>query len=738
MRLTLRTMLAYLDEVLEPADAADLSKKIEESEFASNLVAKIRASISHPRLAAPPVDGKGTGRDANSVAEYLDSTLPADKVPDFERICLESDAHLAEVAACHQILTLVLGKPAAVPGALRERAYRYGSNLAPGATHESNASAVVGREGHRLDQAHAAPAAQAGVDITAEGSPQHAAEGRKRSGSKPEVPEYLREGRRKSQLTTLAVAACILLILGGVGAFAAVSYFGGGLAAVTPEAEGDSAAEPSAGTPAENEEPSREGNAGDNEGPASARPVSPPAEEPAPAAVAPAESAPAENRPATDVNPPVEPEPEDVPPTAPAEPAEPMPEPVSPEPTAPEPVTDVPPSVDPVPPVGPAEPEPVTEELSPIDVGRYLSGDKVLARQTPEGGWLRLTANTPLRSGDRVLALPAYRPQIALISGITLTLDGPARLEFLRAVNEQESLVKLDYGRLLAITVNPEGAVIGLHAGKLQGKLRLADADTMLAVEAEPVLIAGSNPLETESSLLFRLICLSGRVDWIASDGVALAIPGGEQFSVVEGGPGQISKLDMPPAWVDDKAVSLTDRDAARMIEPRLEADRPLELSLAELATGPRADLRALAVRGLAYLDNHDLLIPAFNDNAQRSSWAAEFDAAQHALARSRESAEALKQSLETQRGGNAEELFRLLWGYSNEDLEAGADAKLVEYLDHDAQEFRVLAIENLRRITGATHLYRPEYNPQRRRMYIQAWRKDLEAGLIRHPEAEE
>ncbi|MBA4030328.1 MAG: hypothetical protein C0478_05470 [Planctomyces sp.] len=126
MRLTLRTLLAYLDDVLPPAAAKALGERIRESEDVQQLVSRIREVIRKRRLGAPSVKPDGTGEntvDANFIAEYLNDLLSPEQVVAIESLCLESDVHLAEVAACHQILTLAAAEPVVFSAASRERLY---------------------------------------------------------------------------------------------------------------------------------------------------------------------------------------------------------------------------------------------------------------------------------------------------------------------------------------------------------------------------------------------------------------------------------------------------------------------------------------------------------------------------------------------------------------------------------------------------------------------------------------
>jgi hypothetical protein len=121
MRLTLRTLLAWLDDTLPPSEVREIGKQVGESPFTQELVDRVHRVTRQRRLTVP----SGTGPDStdpNLVAAYLDNELDPDLVADYEKKCLMSDVHLAEVASVHQILSLI-GQKAKVPNEARSRMY---------------------------------------------------------------------------------------------------------------------------------------------------------------------------------------------------------------------------------------------------------------------------------------------------------------------------------------------------------------------------------------------------------------------------------------------------------------------------------------------------------------------------------------------------------------------------------------------------------------------------------------
>lgn len=121
MRLTLRTLLAWLDDTLSPAEVREIGKQVAESPFAKELVERVHRVTRQRRLTVPGRSGPDS-TDPNLVASYLDNELPAEEVAEFEKRCLTSDVHLAEVASVHQVLSLI-GQKAKVPTEARHRMY---------------------------------------------------------------------------------------------------------------------------------------------------------------------------------------------------------------------------------------------------------------------------------------------------------------------------------------------------------------------------------------------------------------------------------------------------------------------------------------------------------------------------------------------------------------------------------------------------------------------------------------
>lgn len=726
MRLTLRTMLACLDadDRLDPADVEDLSQKIQHSKYATDLAARIRQLVQHPRVGTPRLDAKGNGLDANSVSEYLDNTLAPEKIADFERNCIESDVRLTEVAACHQILVLVLEQPAEIEPHTRERMYRLGAEskrVVPEGT------AIVAHETRSVPSGGSVRIDRPATESVAPATPKPL----------PEVPEYLRAGRRRQPLWPLALAALLAIAAIGVGLRLMGPFDSSHPIAkivqqeMSPPPTGDAEATgddsqtpPTIAKPKPPEETTVVPTPGDQ---GSSKEDSQPGkvEEGAYQGLPSAPKPPDEGEVGTTKKPPLTP---------------PLPETNTEVATTETEMTEttekplpVPPPVEPLDPDAVEPPQPAA-----ADVARFISEDQLLVRYTAEDKFVRVPTRASLVAGDELLALPAYRPQLLLTNNIQLTIAPESRLRL--AMNAGETAdVRVAQGRLLAIPVGKANAKIALQLGSLRGIATLANAETELAIEVRHYLPPGSDPqVEDNIVPVVRLYTTRGKVTWeeegAETPDATYEIAAGNVRNYVGSAPGETVSMTTLPDWIDGRSIADIDRRAAREVEAKLAETPDLELTLQELASASerRAEVRSLAIRSLIMLDQYEPFLAAIADETQRAYWAAEYDVMRDALVRNTETAHYIYEVFIKTRGEqDGNNLYRMLWGFSPEQLQAGMAKELVDSLDVELLDYRVLAFETLRRITGSTQLYQPQFPATRRRTPVTQWRERLKAGEI-------
>ncbi|HZN36612.1 MAG TPA: hypothetical protein VFB80_22435 [Pirellulaceae bacterium] len=700
MRLTLRTMLAYQDNVLEPADAEALSQKINESDFASGLSQRIRGVMKKLRMDAPKLDGKGLGNDANTVAEYLDSALPQDRVGDFERVCLESDKHLCEVAACHQILTLVLGKPADVSPELRERVYD-------------------------LSDPERQAARSPGVGVTP--PPVQAAVAANGKPADSEVPDYLRAGRRAGVLPFLAtiaatflIAAFVLRMMGPFNASHPVLQWMRGGPIVAANTATNTQPTPDQTPPESVPAPPGPEMATPPAADSTKTPASPPA---TPATTPDSATPPAAV--AADSG--------DKPPPAPL-PASP-PETPAATPIAPAPAAPMPEAVVGRRPLVPAVP---AVEPPPMDVGRYTSDGQVLASFDPADGlWKLKPSQGALVAGERVIALPTYRPQLTL-PGLQVTFASEGAVQLAAPSEGNIPRLIVDQGKMLIVAVGAMNSQFDLDLGGvplgtagIRGLVTLVDPDSTVAVKVMRWLPPGTDPAEGPGATVVELFNTHGRVTWQEQGQPKVEIPTHQVLLYAGASPPELQGPFIAPEWIDAKSVPPIDRQASLELDGMLADDRALSLALQEALQFRKVEVRSLAARCLTCLSEYEPALKEFSDERQKSYWIAEVEGLQRALHHSPEAAAGVKAAVERLRPAEAKDLYRLLWGYSQEQLERGGAAQLVKFLEHEQMDVRVLAYANLLAITGAGELYRPERLPAQQRAAIQNWKERQAKGTI-------
>ncbi len=445
MRLTLRTLLAYLDDTLDPAQSREIGRKVAENPPAQELIDKIKKVTRRRGLATPPAGPAGGLADPNTVTAYLSDTLTPDAVAVFEKNCLESDVHLAEVAAVHQILTLLLCEQARVPPRAHRRMYELV---------EGRESLPNRRPGNTI------PVGGARDDIKPRDDGDDAAYLLGMSGyTRSEAP---------GQHAVKVVAGVGLALLVLVGTLLAWPKEAGPRRTVA------------LATPAVPPEPTH----------ADALPPAPAVREPS-AEVAPS-PLPAGTRP-----------PDPVPAKVPVDQTAPPPVVEPPVSTSPIPVT---PAAGPPAPV--AVPAPSGERARVGRWERKEPAAVLVRRPTGADGWQRVLAETPeLFGADRLVALPGYKALLLFDTRVTAELWGnlpdllASPIPLLEASvtpavppASVDADVTVHAGRVYLGTRNPAGAVVRVRAAGHTWDVKLADDKSELAVEVVNFITPPADP----------------------------------------------------------------------------------------------------------------------------------------------------------------------------------------------------------------------------------------------------
>jgi hypothetical protein len=284
--------------------------------------------------------------------------------------------------------------------------------------------------------------------------------------------------------------------------------------------------------------------------------------------------------------------------------------------------------------------------------------------------------------------------------------------------------LELAQGRLVLVTLGMPGAQLAVTAGGREALLAFAGADAACAVDFSRYHEPGADPLAAPAHRLVQVYVTSGSVTVTEKGGGPQAVAAGHVLTLLDDEPAKMQPAEAMPDWIAAKDLTEIDRKAAKALKDELAEERPVTLVLRELAADRRAEVRSLAVRALGFLGDFEPYIATLNDMNQRSSWPEQFDALQTCIALSPDFATKIRQGFEKGANDDAAALYRLLWGYSPEELRGEDGKKLIEQLDDETMAVRVLAFENLRRITGKTQLYRPEHTAVRRRPAVTKWRE--------------
>jgi hypothetical protein len=715
MRLTLRTLLAYRDGVLDPKDAAVLEAKILDSSTAQQISQRISDEMRNRKLAPIPVDAREFGFEANMVAEFLDDTIPMETLPEMERKCLENNTLLSEIGSCHQILSRALSIPAPISSTLRQRIHDLPNN--PAARSFSDAGGRIRRfdagspsEQNSADSLRSTIAISSNKTVRKSNGELRGSGIELNDGLGRQVPEYL-IGNDRGWLKTIMLGLALLTSLVVVGAIAVGPIDRvqnllrkSELAKVVPE---DTAIEvvkkekeQATKLPPEKDPNTDESDTGEKGSDIIESSVGPPP----PAAT----------------------------------------------------LSNVPDKLKPNMADGSKGTKPKVSESNvspPIAKNRiqWLPETKessemiVLKLGATESGaapfWRRMHAGEYVAVGERIVVPPTQRTEMRLEPGIRFLCAGEN--DFEQSKGGVAPSVTIRSG-LFFLFATPDASVINLDCNGVLLTIRFASADGGCALEMQNEWSSSTDDMAKAgmlaSSSMVRLIGVQGEIEYSMNEVGGVESKGtlsvGQFTRWKDGKPSGLSELVEEPWWFRTSVTRPIDQLASKALQRALIGREPgvIESELTEHMSPLRIyELTvSLAVRTRIMLGRYDGLFESdgvFNRGNLHIHWASLFSQVAQSMGRD-ENRSALADAIRHAAPNRASTLFSLLALPTQEQLEAGSDKLLVDSLSSPQMDERVIAFQQLNQITGKTLMYHPDKNPAEG---AQAWRKLLSKDEIRY-----
>ncbi|MEM1304062.1 MAG: hypothetical protein AAGG46_04165, partial [Planctomycetota bacterium] len=300
--------------------------------------------------------------------------------------------------------------------------------------------------------------------------------------------------------------------------------------------------------------------------------------------------------------------------------------------------------------------------------------------------------------------------------------------------------VKLVFGRLILANTGSEPATIELAVGGVDGAIEMGRG-SVLTVEARRPFQAGVDPTLGEAPLVATYYTPQGGFRWLLEQGDVIANERsawsqlGEQIGPAPPDEAQVE-------WLDGEGLSVLQSRAAAELERKLEPAEPIWPQLAELYDVRRVEEQAQVAICSMYVGHYDPFIKALSDQGQQQYWSREIEAIRATMSGSPELAKAVRAALIDFRGEEyAADLYRMLCGFSTgeigqsvADQQRGVLVELIDWLESDQLDFRVLANHNLEQITNR-RVYNPAASPDRRRRTVAVFRDRLADGELVRPD---